>query len=173
MATTYTLIASSTVGSGGSATITFSSIPATYTDLKVVFSTRSTSSAESPFNNQRLRFNSDTGNNYSVRGLFGDGGSVSSGTNSDTSILYNYANANNTTSNTFSNGEIYIPNYTSSNQKSVSIDGVVENNATSAFANFTAGRWTGTAAITTISLTDANGSFVQYSTAYLYGISNA
>lgn len=166
------LIESKTVGAGGTASISFTDIAQTYTDLKVVFSTRSTSSVESPFNNQRLRFNGDTGSNYSVRGLFGNGSSASSGSNSDTSILYNYANANNTTSNTFSNGEIYIPNYTSSNQKSVSIDGVVENNATAALVNLTAGLWTGTAAITSISLTDANGSFVQGSTFYLYGISN-
>jgi hypothetical protein len=172
MANTYTLIEAKTLGSS-TASITFSSIPATFTDLLISFSTRSTSSAESPFNNQKLRFNGDTGSNYSARLLFGNGSAAASGANSTDSILFNYGNAGNTTANTFSNGQIYIPNYLSSNQKSVSIDCVVENNATGALVNFTAGLYTGTAAITSASLDDANGSFVQYSTFYLYGIKNS
>ncbi len=72
--------------------------------------------------------------------------------------------------NTFANGEIYIPNYTASVNKSVSIDSVTENNATSAIAALDAGLWANTAAITSINLNGNNGNFVQYSTAYLYGI---
>jgi hypothetical protein len=55
------------------------------------------------------------------------------------------------TANTFGNTEFYIPNYTSSNYKSFSVDGVTENNATAAFALY-AGLWSNTAAITSFRL---------------------
>jgi len=58
MATTYTLISSVTVGSGGAATMTFSSIPQTYTDLLVRVSARNTSTSGSGLN---MRFNSTEG----------------------------------------------------------------------------------------------------------------
>jgi hypothetical protein len=77
------------------------------------------------------------------------------------------------TSSTFSNDSIYIPNYAGSAYKSYSADGVVENNATGAFATFNAGLWSNTAAITSITLTAGVGSFVQYSNFYLYGVKNA
>jgi hypothetical protein len=172
MANTFTLIEARTL-STDTASISFTSIPATYTDLLISFSTRSSANNESPYNNQKLRFNGDTGSNYSVRGLFGNGTSDSSGTNSGDSILFNYGNASDTTAGIFSNGQIYIPNYRSSSQKSVSIDCAVENNATAALVNLTAAQWTDTAAITSISLTDGYGDFKTNSTFYLYGIKNS
>ena len=54
MANTYTLIASNTVGSGGAASISFSSIPSTYTDLLVKISTRDNTGS---FNDMLLTFN--------------------------------------------------------------------------------------------------------------------
>jgi hypothetical protein len=81
---------------------------------------------------------------------------------------------NGCTANTFGNGEIYIPNYAGSTQKSVSADAVAENNsATYIYSALNAGLWTGTAAITSIKLLIPSYNFVQYSTAYLYGVSNA
>ena len=78
------------------------------------------------------------------------------------------------TANTFANGEFYIPNYAGSTNKSVSADGVTENNATAARATLTAGLWSNTAAINQITLLPiAGGTFAQYSTATLYGISNS
>jgi hypothetical protein len=83
-------------------------------------------------------------------------------------------NGNTSTSNTFGNGSIYIPNYAGSNNKSVSTDVVVENNATESSQYLLAGLWSDTSAITTIRLYSRNShNFLQYSTAYLYGISNA
>ena len=116
-----------------------------------------------------LRFNGETNDtNNSNRYLEGNGSGAGSGTN-----LYNIlTDAAGSTTNTFSNYSIYIPNYTSSNQKSISIDGVTENNGATAYADLIAYRWTGTAAINRITLTP-NNNLVQYSSAYLYGIKNS
>jgi hypothetical protein len=90
-----------------------------------------------------------------------------------TRILRAGAVPSNWTANTFSNGEIYIPNYAGSNYKSWSSDAVTENNATSADMSLVAGLTSITAAITSITIAGAAGNLVQYSTAYLYGVSNA
>ncbi len=167
MPNTFTLIASSTVGSGGTANITFSSIPQTYTDLLIKYSLRN--GLASAFDNVQLTFNSST-SGYSDRLLYGNGSSALSANRSGSEMQYLYQDAANATANTFANGEIYIPNYTGSTNKSVSIDSVTENNATSAIAALDAGLWANTAAITSINLNGNNGNFVQYSTVYLYGI---
>jgi len=73
----------------------------------------------------------------------------------------------------FSNGSLYIPNYTSSNYKSASSDDVTENNATTAFQYLEAWLWSNTAAITSLTLQPNLGSFPQYSSASLYGIKNS
>jgi len=65
---------------------------------------------------------------------------------------------------------IYIPNYTSSNAKSASIDGVSENNATASYQTIDAFLWNDTSAITSITLTLSGGNFAQYSSASLYGV---
>jgi hypothetical protein len=174
MATTYTLISSNTVGSGGVASVTFSSIPATYTDLLLKVSARTNRASGSDI--IKMQLNGDTGNNYSLRNLTtNDGATVIS--QSSTSIAFNYggiATTVATTANTFGNSEVYIPNYTGSNQKSSSVDMVIENNATASTLLLGANIWTGTVAITSITLTPNVGTSIdQYSTFYLYGISNA
>jgi hypothetical protein len=174
MANTYTAIATVTVGSGGAETMAFIYIPGTYTDLLVKVSARTN---QSDWNdNSIVRFNADTGNNYSNRRLNGSGTTVESSSNTSQDGFY-YLNFNGatSTSNTFSNNEMYIPNYTSSNQKSFSAERVVENNsATNNIVAIIAGIWTGTAAITSISIAPFYGTnFAQYSTATLYGIKNS
>ena len=73
----------------------------------------------------------------------------------------------------FGNLEIYFPNYLTSAAKSYSVDSVVENNATAGMASLDAGLTSSTSAITAITLTPNSGSWVQYSTVYLYGVNNA
>ncbi len=172
MATTYEAIATVTVGSGGAANIEFTSIPGTYTDLLVFYSTRAATTGS----DMGARFNGDTGSNYSYRKLGGNGSTASSDSASSQTSLTRVGRVNPSaaTANTFSNNYMYIPNYTSSNNKSVSMDGVSENNATSANADLIAGLWSNSAAITSISLLiDGGGNFAQYSTATLYGIKNS
>jgi len=164
---TYTLISSVTVGSGGAATMAFTSIPATYTDLLLSFSTRDTVSQNGA--NIKITFNSSS-SGYSERMLIGTGSVAASNNQSTTFLNYMYGSAALDTSNTFGSGQIYIPNYAGSNNKSTSADTVSENNATLAYAALTAGLWSNTAAITSITIA-AITNFAQHSTAYLYGIS--
>ena len=171
-ANTFVQIGSTvTVGSGGAADITFSSIPATYTDLVILASIRSDRAAVVDYG--AVRFNSDAGSNYSGVYLRGSGSAVISSTNGNATMLEIPPSipGSTATASVFSNTGIYIPNYAGSNQKSVSFDSVMENNATESYSILQAGLWSGTAAITTIKLFSANSAnFVQYSSASLYGI---
>ena len=169
MATTYEIIASVTVGSGGAANMEFTSIPATYTDLFLVHSTRTSRAAY--HESLLLSFNGSTANR-SNRRLYGNGQNAQSTT--DTIMHGGQASGATSTSNTFGNSSVYIPNYTSSNNKSSSDDSVSEDNNTYAVAEMIANLWSNSAAITSITLTPENGGTIQqHSTAYLYGISNA
>jgi hypothetical protein len=172
MATTYTLISSVTVGSGGAATMSFSSIPATYTDICIKVSARTDNA--SILSNLRWTFNGSS-SGYSGKELYGTGSAAASGDGGTTSsyIQAGYSNGATSTSNTFSNTEFYLPNYASANYKSQSIDSVQEDNASLAFVDMSATLWSNTSAVTSVTITPSSGSFVQYTTAYLYGISNA
>jgi hypothetical protein len=171
MANTYTLIASTTVGAGGASSIDFTSIPATYTDLKVVSSLRSSNGNS----DLAIKVNSVSAN-YSFRQVYGTGSSAASDSLSGQSTLNRAgrSNGSGTTSNTFSSNEAYIPNYAGSTAKSFSIEGLYEDNATANRMALIAGLSADTGAISSIQLTiDGGGNFVQYSTAYLYGIKNS
>lgn len=158
-----------TVGAGGAATIEFTSIPQTYTDLVVKLSARSTSA--NTFENYILTFNGSSQTGMSGRHLYGTGSAAGSGTYSsgDGSIFSVPANV---TASTFGNLEMYIPNYTSANNKSISIDNVSENNATAGQQNLQASLWSNSAAITSIRFALSGGNYAQYSTATLYGVSS-
>ena len=117
---TMTLIASYTSDNSGPTAWAFASIPQTYTDLKMVFSARTTSGGV--FDSTYLFFN-NTGSGYTLKQVFGNGSSAASTSPTVGSSLY--LNGTSTTSNTFTNSEVYIPNYTSSNYKSYIIDQVL------------------------------------------------
>ena len=163
MPNTYTLIASNTVGSGGAATVTFSSIPSTYTDLLLKASARSSSST----GYFTIEFNGSS-SGYTSRDIYGTGSAAGSQTDTIASAR---SNPSTYTASTFASSDIYIPNYAGSNYKSLSVDTVQENNATAVTTEMLANLWSNTAAITSIVLAQVSGSFVQYSTFYLYGIS--
>jgi len=169
MANTYVTIATTTVGSGGASSIDFQNIPSTYTDLLVKLSARDNRSGES-VTDVLVKINNSS-SNLSDRRLFGNG----SGAFSDTATTgrVGVEPGPNATSNTFGNFEIYFPNYAGSNYKSYSADAVSENNATLAFTTFIAGLWSQTTAINQLTFYPAaSASFVQHSTATLYGIKN-
>jgi hypothetical protein len=164
---TFIKIASVTVGSGGASSIDFTSIPSTYTDLVIKTSSR-TNYNEGTVELQ-LSFNGST-STFSSKYLLGNGAAAFSGS------LARYAGQtqpSTTTANTFSSHDIYIPNYAGSTNKSYSVDSVTENNATTAYADLIAGLWSTTSAISSITISPASGSLVQYSTATLYGIKNS
>ena len=147
------------------ASVTFDNLPTSgYTDLKIVVSARTNGASGS--DQTLIKFNGST-TGYSARLVGGNGSSASSVT------IAGYTMPNDTTgqtASTFNNGEIYIPNYLGSNNKSYSADGVQENNGTSAYMWMTAGLWSNTAAITSIQLYPSSDSYVAGSTFSLYGI---
>jgi hypothetical protein len=172
MPSTYTLI-SSNVLSSSAASVTFSAIPSTYTDLVVRASSRSTDTGSSYFT---IRFNEDTATNYSYTRIRANSNfTVDSGraTNA-TYISETYMPSSTTTANTFSNDEIYIPSYTSTQNKQISTSSNEENNlSTPWYVAATAGLWRNTAAITSITLGNLGVNFVSGSSFYLYGIKNS
>jgi hypothetical protein len=168
MANTFELIAAVTVGSGGAASIDFTSIPSTYTDLCVKVSSRSNRAGTT--DNLFMKINGVT-TNRSTRVLYGNGSSASSFTET---VYIGELDASGNTSSTFSSHEVYVPNYAGSTNKSFSVDGVTEQNGTAAYATLLAGLWSSTAAITSLSFYSGYGTaLVEYSTAYLYGVKNA
>jgi hypothetical protein len=163
------LVSTITVGSGGAASIEFTSIPATGKDLLLVMSLKADTAA---FRNYRLHINGDTSStNYSQRRLLGDGSSVSSSSESSQDRIIFLVPGTNVTSNTFGNTQIYISNYAVSAAKSLSFDNVTENNATLSYQQLQAALWNNTAAITSLSISDSSVNTLQYSTASLYIIS--
>ena len=148
------------------ANIEFTSIPQGYTDLLVFLSLRASAGVE---RNVGVKFNSST-TSFSARVVDGSGTAVSSSTYASLPRYVGAVGGTGTTVNTFTNGNIYIPNYTSSNYKSYSVDNVQENNGTGAYASLVAGLWSNTAAITSISFDPDAFLLDTNSTATLYGI---
>jgi hypothetical protein len=166
MANTYTLIEAKTLGSTTS-TITFSSIPQTYTDINVLCSVRGSTDGDGIY----VQFNGNT-SSYSVIQLFGTGTTAPSNTPSQT----NYGTIGYTTTvtgNTFGNLSLYVPNYTGSNNKSYSANSVQEANQTQAYMNLVAGLWSNSSAITSLTIGCSVGNLETNSTFYLYGIKNS
>lgn len=175
MPSTYTLI-SSNVLSSSAASVTFSAIPATFTDLVLRMSARASGSGN--LAGLAIKFNGSTTNIYSNTNLFAYS---SSGASDRTTNAANIPQMDNITdgggtANTFSSNELYIPNYTASQNKPTSLFSVVEKNTAANFEWLVytgAGLYRDTTAISSIALTTNAGSFVSGSSFYLYGIKNS
>jgi hypothetical protein len=174
MPNTYEVISSVTIGAGGAATMSFTSIPQTYTDLLVKISARNTGTS-----GNELQILLDVNGNSSAGSwklLYGNSSATISGSNSGY-LQPAHSPTANTTASTFGSAEIYFPNYTSTTiRKSFSSDFATENNSSSANAailGFYANLWNNTNAITSLTLTSNVSNFVQHSTAVLYGIKNS
>jgi len=167
MANTYTLIQTIPVTGATATSIEFSSIPQTYTDLIVMVSGRANDSAL--YASTKITFNSNA-TGYSGRYMQGDG-ATSSG--QSFAQIVGFDPAATATASIFSNATIYIPSYAGSTNKTYTVDCVSENNASSGgtYQVISAGYWGNTAAITTVTLAMIfGGSYVQYSSASLYGV---
>jgi hypothetical protein len=169
MANTYTLIQAQTLASSA-ASVTFSSIPATYTDLQIFCSARDADTGGAVV---ALSFNGVT-TNLSSRNLTGNGSAASSGSSSSAFAIAARSDSGDRTANTFGNSSFYVPNYAgASYNKPVSVHSAEETNATAVFMNVTAGLWSTTAAITSLTLTPGVANFVIGSSFYLYGIKSS
>ena len=154
MATTaWVAIGSITLDSTASS-VTFSSIPADYRDLVLVIAGTSATSSD-----MEIRFNGDSGANYSSLYMLGNGSSTSSGTGGTTSIGIGLMNSTQT------NALIQIMDYSATDKHKTVLNR--ENNSSYVFAQ--AGRWANTAAITTVLVQKTSGTFDVNCTVSLYG----
>ena len=175
MATTYTLIDSEILASSA-ASVLFSAIPSTFTDLVLRYSARTTEAGPNELIIYTL--NGNTGSNYSTTTLIGNASTTTSNrTTSAANIRAGWQDGDTATANTFGSAEIYIPSYTVSQNKPTSNFSAAENNSAGTadtYINANAGLFRITDAITSITLTPINGTnFKSGSSFYLYGISNA
>jgi len=157
----YDSIATTTVGSGGSATITFSSIPQTYKHLQLRIFTVNSSYGTASFNGDT------TSTNYRAHALVGTGAAATSV--AYTNVIYmpfDSADSNNPFSEV-----IDILDYTNTNKNKVtrSLAGVDKNGGSGQVA-LVSGLWMSTSAITSISMAVNSGVFGQNSRFALYGV---
>lgn len=154
------------------ASIEFTSIPQDGTDLVALVSLRSSRTGSSHGAHIALTFNG-VGSGYSYRALRGNGSTASSFSDAGAAVLnlFSTTTSSSDTANTFANDLLYIPNYASATNKSLSFDAVYENNATTAFQHLYAGLWSNTASINSITFAEAFGNnWVAGSTISLYKI---
>ena len=167
------LITSQTLASSA-ASVTFSSIPATYTDLVLRISARCADTGT--YAALKFTLNSDTSSVYSFTVLYGTGSSALS--DRDSALANARAkftiNADNATANSFGSLEIYIPSYLASQNKPISAFGVSETNSATSYMGANAILWRNTAAITSIQMSELFGTnLLTGSSFYLYGIKNS
>jgi hypothetical protein len=158
-------------GTGSSGTITFSSIPSTYSHLQIRFNARSTYAGT--LNQLEMTVNGDTGSNYvPYHLLYGDGSTVGSvGSTTNTRIVFNDIPAATSLANTFMPGIIDILDYGSTNKyKTVKILYGRDFNGSGQMM-FGSGLWMSTSAISSLSIyVTAGGNFNSYSQFALYGV---
>ena len=168
----YFLIQRTTVGAGGSSSITFSSIPSTYKHLQIRCLAQTNRSGANYGDGINLRFNSDSGSNYSLHELYGTGASAGAyGGASQTSISMYAISTAYSDANRFGVSIIDILDYATTNKNKTvrNLSGLDYNGGGQITMN--SGAWFSTSAVTTITLIpDGGTSFNQYSSFALYGI---
>ena len=170
----YESIASVTVGSGGSSSVTFSSIPSTYQHLQIRGIGRSTTSGIGT-DYLQVQFNTDTGSNYAWHDITGDGSAATASAGSTQStIRTGLLPRSSQLANSFGVAVIDILDYanTSKNKTLRSLCGMDYNTGTAPVGqiNLRSGLWTSTSAITSIKLYSEANNLAQYSSFALYGI---
>lgn len=166
----YESISTTTVGAGGSSSITFSSIPSTYTHLQIRYLVRNSTDAFF----LKMQFNSDTGSNYSWHLLSGDGTSATASATASTTDMVLPRTSSPSLASTFTVGVVDILDYanTSKYKTSRALGGFNENSSDGGLnkIEFNSGSWRSTNAVSSITLFVASGGFTQYSQFALYGI---
>ena len=168
----YESIQTVTVGAGGASSVSFTSIPQVYKHLQVRGIVRSNRGVS--LDSLSARFNSDTGTNYAIHDLFGNGATASAQAQTSVNALY-FANAVPTTAvaaSIFSTLVVDILDYSNTNKyKTVrTLNGYDANGSGQVYLE--SGLWMNTAAVTQIDLGHfgTSSSMAQYSTFALYGI---
>ena len=163
----YESIATVTVGVGGTSTITFSSIPSTYTHLQIRAMAQSTTT-----NQIDMTFNNDTGNNYAGHQLEGTGSAAAAAAGTSRANMFSMVFVPGT-SNSPGGSVIDILDYASTNKNKTARALRGWDNNSSGNIALISGLWMNTNAITTVTLTARGGTIDQYSSFALYGIKGA
>jgi len=160
----YESIATVTVGSGGSSSITFSSIPSTYQHLQIRYIARKASGND----NTILQLNADTGANYATHYLLGNGTAASAG--AATSNTFVYVDVLTASATSYSASITDILDYANTNKYKTarSLSGIDLNGSGTSW--FSSGVWMNTAAVTSVVLKPTASVFAEYSSFALYGI---
>jgi hypothetical protein len=170
MATTFTLISSTTVGSGGASTVTLSSIPQTYNDLVLYSNSRLASGGARydgtmTMNSVTTNYRFTYGEGYATNSIYTSGANTAAGQE----ILVNQSNH---TANYFSASQFYIANYTSTALKpSLYLQCDPSDSASQFYIQTGTGLFPSGAAISSLTITPNIGNIAQYSSFHLYGIS--
>jgi hypothetical protein len=164
MPSTYDPIATQTLGSAA-ASVTFSSITGTYTDLVLVISAQGASGASSAIN---AYFNADTASNYSYTQITGDGSSAASTRNTSSTRMRLGWSA---VSSAFAPIVVSIQNYSNTTTNKTSISRI---NDAASITGAVVNLWRSTAAVTGITMNlNSGANFNTGSTFTLYGIKAA
>lgn len=173
-------IATSTVGAGGASSVTFSSIPATYTHLQLREYSLATRATIAIGQNQ-YEFNSDTtANNYSQHYFYGDGSGINVGLDTSSGYIWGApgttaTDASGTNTLIFGISVMDILDYTNgSKYKTTRTLSGVDLNGTIGGAGgrigFASGNWKSFSTINSIRIVPQTGNFKQYTHFALYGI---
>jgi predicted transcriptional regulator len=168
-------IATATVTSGGTTSVTFSSIPSTYTHLQIRAIANDTTTSAPASSQNYVTFNGDTGTNYWYHSIYGNGTTASSQGGSGYSGIYVLAGATTggVANNLMTPSIMDILDYTNTNKyKTTRTLSGTNVNATGGgkYIALQSGAWANTAAITSIVITSLGTAFDQYSSFALYGV---
>lgn len=162
----YESIATVTVGSGGSSSISFSSIPSTYKHLQIRGIAKGTVASAALLTG----FNGDTASNYNDHYIEGNGSSVVAGYDATSAIIAYGTIAPTAATSVFTATVIDILDYANTNKYKTTraLTGYDSNG--SGYMDLNSGLWRSTAAISSITLSPTSGNFAQYTQYALYGI---
>ena len=167
----YESIATVTVGAGGAASVSFTSIPSTYQHLQIRAIARTTATGDITGSYYGLNFNSDSGNNYTWHVMKGEGANVTAGAITPFGIA-----AAERTSTAFQTSGVFggliwdVADYANTSKyKTLKALAGFDNNGSGQIA-FNSSSWMNTAAVTRIDIYTGSGNWAQYSQFALYGI---
>ena len=163
-ATSYFSIATATVDSGGASSITFSSIPNTYTHLQI--------RAEyiTGYNYCYVQFNGDTGTNYSAHNIYATGTGTPGAGGSASQSQFTIGISNTTSYPSVAVADILDYSNTNKYKTTRSLAGTDTNSTGTNFIVLYSGLWMNTSAINSITLTTSGSGFSQYTQFALYGV---
>ena len=171
----YASIQTFTVGSGGTASISFTSIPSTYSHLQLRLLARTNRADTNDF--MTIRFNGDSGSNYAYHSLYGNGASAGANdTGTSTGTPWSGVTAGgNATASMFGAAVVDVLDYSATTKyKTTRLLSGTDQNGINGRIYFMSNLWQNTAAITTVTIIPTHGTlFSEYSSFALYGIRGA